>query len=800
MTDLIGQTVGQYHINSVLGEGGMAIVYRATQVNVGRDVAIKVIETKLARNPEFVKRFEREARTIANLDHPHILKMFDFGQQEDLIYLVMELKTGGSLAQLIKRGPLSLDQVEKLGSQLAEALDYAHKKGIVHRDLKPQNVLLDESGNAVLTDFGIAKVLEGGQTALTQSGMSMGTPIYMAPEQWRGQALDSRADIYSFGVMLYEMLAGEAPFRGDSASVLMYKHLHEDPPTITSFRADLPAPIAAVLIKSLSKAPDQRFQDCGELLSAFRTARQGILPPNVPPVEVTKRPAPVKARTDAPTFIGGPLGDATEQHPVQRRTSIALIGIGAAILVLAAILIALLTQSPPATTAQQTETSAAVAISSTETSVAQESPPSPSPEPPTPTPLDTATATQNPQEAAATLRATILTATANAFTDTPTPNLTATIEIQLTQFFIDDQTATARSWTATPTDTATFTATATNTATSTLTRTFTFTPTNTHTPTHTATFTATFTATRTNTATHTPTTTDTATFTATPTATLTFTATATPTITPTFTPTEITAGAEQDFNGVVMVYVPAGCFLMGSTDAQIDQTVAAARTTQPTAQRSWYSNELPQHQVCFERPFWIDKFEVSNAQFAQFGGSARTPSNWADANLPRESISWFEARDFCTARGARLPTEAEWEYAARGSNGLLWPWGDNFIPSAANFCDANCSQRWVERSMNDGYASTAPIDSFPEGRSWVGAYNMAGNVWEWVSTIYVQGRFDYPYDATDGRENPEDRSNLRVLRGGSWFVPKELLRTSMRERFAPDGRNTNLGFRCARDF
>lgn len=156
MSDLIGRKLGQYEITAPLGEGGMATVYRAHQASIGRDVAIKVIESKLARSPEFIRRFEREAKTVAALDHPHILKIHDFGREDDLLYLVMELKSGGSLAKRIHTEPISAAQTAKWLEQIAPALDHAHAKGIIHRDLKPQNVLLNEGGNAFLTGFGIA--------------------------------------------------------------------------------------------------------------------------------------------------------------------------------------------------------------------------------------------------------------------------------------------------------------------------------------------------------------------------------------------------------------------------------------------------------------------------------------------------------------------------------------------------------------------------------------------------------------------------------------------------------------------
>jgi serine/threonine protein kinase len=272
MADLIGEHLGQYEITGLLGEGGMATVYRARQVSMKRDVAIKVIESKLTRNPDFVKRFEREAQTVASLSHPFILKVFDYGQQGESIYLVMELLVGGSLADHIRRGPLSLDTTTRLLEQIASALDYAHERGVVHRDLKPQNVLLDEKSNALLTDFGIAKLL-GETTGLTRSGVAMGTPSYMAPEQWKGQPIDARADIYALGVMLFEMLSGRLPFIADTPYSMMHMHVNEPPPSLHTLRQDLPPGIERVIERALAKDRDQRFASAMDMVSAFKDAQ-----------------------------------------------------------------------------------------------------------------------------------------------------------------------------------------------------------------------------------------------------------------------------------------------------------------------------------------------------------------------------------------------------------------------------------------------------------------------------------------------------------------------------------------------
>src|SRR5579859_2191336 len=268
MPDLIGQRLGQYEIVALLGEGGMATVYRAHQLMAGRvarDVAIKVIEARLARTTEFIARFEREAQTLVSLSHPHILKVFEYGQQNDMLYLVMELLSGGSLAERIRQGALPVETVLRIADQIGQALDYAHGKGIVHRDLKPQNVLLDEVGNAFLTDFGIVKLLND-TSALTSSNVSIGTPAYMSPEQWTGAAVDARSDLYSFGIMLFEMLSGRAPFTGETPYRVMYQHTNEPPPPIRTLRSDIAPAVEAVLSKSLAKDPAQRYQSAGALL------------------------------------------------------------------------------------------------------------------------------------------------------------------------------------------------------------------------------------------------------------------------------------------------------------------------------------------------------------------------------------------------------------------------------------------------------------------------------------------------------------------------------------------------------
>src|SRR5258708_17620923 len=200
MSDMIGQRLGQYELIATLGQGGMATVYRARQLNVKREVAIKVIKANLAQTEDFIKRFEREAQTIASLSHPHILKLFDYGEHAGTIYLVTELLAGGSLSDVLRQRHLTLETVEQLLDQIAAALNYAHQRDIVHRDLKPQNVFVDENGHAFLADFGIARLMSD-SSGLTQEGAAMDTPAYMSPEQWRGEPAGLPADIYALGII-----------------------------------------------------------------------------------------------------------------------------------------------------------------------------------------------------------------------------------------------------------------------------------------------------------------------------------------------------------------------------------------------------------------------------------------------------------------------------------------------------------------------------------------------------------------------------------------------------------------------
>lgn len=717
MADLIGLKLGQYEITSLLGEGGMATVYRARQLNVKRDVAIKIIESRLARNPDFIKRFEREAQTIAALNHPHILKLFDFGQLDDLLYLVMELQPGGSLASLIRRGNLPLEQVEDLLGQIASALDYAHEQGIIHRDLKPQNVLLDAKGHAILTDFGIAKVLND-TTALTASGMAMGTPSYMSPEQWQGQTIDTRSDLYALGVMLFEMISNQLPFSGDTPAIVMYRHLQEPPPPISSLRPDIPDAVEQVLNKALAKDPARRFQSANEMAKAFKAAISSK------PQARLDAQQPTTAALHPTTVQGGQITPLAAEKPQSGRSPL-LIG-GALVVVALIAVVGFLLLRGQASTATPTATTAATAAAALTT--------------PTQQAVASVTATLTSTTAApvpTTVEPTRAVATAvppTATTDIGTlAAATIAREVSLTAQIVASYTKTM-----TPTIAPTLTATQTLNQEQTLA--------------------AIVAATRTA---------------------LAPTITWTPSITPTPTETDMPLPAQilsigsnhewtpvvRSFRGVKMVLVPPGCFMMGSTTPIGNPT-------------------FPLTKVCFDKPFWIDMFEVSNQQFKGLSGISVLPESWQGDQNPRDNISWLESRTFCELRGARLPTEAEWEYASRGPDGLEYPWGNNF--KAENVIYAGNSN-----------AHPAPVGSKPDGKSWVGAYDLSGNLWEWTNSLYKP----YPYDGADGRETGSDTGEMRTLRGGSFTIDALGLRLAARNVVYPTaGRSADGGFRCARSF
>src|SRR5688572_6020806 len=247
----------------------MAAVYKAYQPAMDRFVAIKVLPRHMSDSEEFTARFRREARLLAQLQHPHILPVFDYGEAEGYPYIVMPHIVSGTLAGILRNQRLSLPEVRRVMTQIGDALSYAHTRGLIHRDIKPSNILIDEGGNCLLTDFGLARMTES-EDKLTSSGSIMGTPAYMSPEQGTGAGTDPRSDIYSLGIILYEMLTGRVPSTAETPIAVVYKHIHDPLPPARKLNPSLSEELEMILLKCLAKNPEERYQTANAFVRAVR--------------------------------------------------------------------------------------------------------------------------------------------------------------------------------------------------------------------------------------------------------------------------------------------------------------------------------------------------------------------------------------------------------------------------------------------------------------------------------------------------------------------------------------------------
>jgi formylglycine-generating enzyme required for sulfatase activity len=720
----IGSEIGKYRILEQIGAGSMAEVYKALQLSVNRTVAIKVMSPNLLNaDPQFLMRFRQEAWIVAALEHPYILPVIDFGEQKEVLYLVLRYVNGGTLRDLLKAGVLPVPVILRYIKEIGEALDYAHGLGFVHRDIKPGNVLLDAQRNPFVSDFGLAKIVGGG--SITQSGVGMiGTPHYMSPEQGLGRPVDGRADLYALGVILFEMLTGRVPYDADSTVGIVMKHINSSVPSVVDLNPEVPKAIDDVLCSVLAKSPADRFRTAAEftetLSEAFGT------PVYAQPLRVVGESAAdkmptVREASQQTGFALLQLGQALELGlqrrtrglrdwlnrvqdyvtvkwnaltPVRKRQA-TLIGSGvlagalvicAASLLVRAVVLALPTRTPTPTTAVASRVTSSPAVAVTPTRLAHTQSPAASA---TATPVPTATDTATP------------------------PPPTATAMPHIFQVSANDL--------------------------------------------------------------------------------------------------------------MTEVYIPAGYFLLGAPDANSTAT----------------GDEKPQLNVYLDA-FWIDRTDVTVAQFERFtkatgyktqaeisagqnywarrGGDVYKPDEtWAsnvswqfpEGPLPQQSdgghpsgtmpvvqVSWNDAVEYCKWAGRRLPTEAEWEKAARGIDGLIYPWGNNFDGPRLNYCDSSCVNPWKDSTYDDGYSRTSPVGIFPSGASPYGVLDMAGNVWQWVKDFYdFTGFQSFPTANPPGVE-----SGLKhVLHGGSWYDTVDRTRTTARWSLEPDGRSDIVGFRCAID-
>jgi serine/threonine protein kinase len=385
MANLIGQTLGRYYILGQLGEGGMATVYKARDMNLNRDVAVKVIRTEMFGSAvlgRILERFKREAQALAKLTHPNIVSILDYGEYQGAPYLVMSYLPGGTLKSQVKKPIPYLDALRLL-MPIAQALAHAHDQGIIHRDVKPANILITRTGEPMLSDFGIAKLLDDQETReLTGTGVGIGTPEYMAPEQGMGQA-DERADIYALGIVFYELVTGRIPYRADTPMAILIKKREEPLPRPKMFIPSLPDSVENVLIKALARNPQNRYQSMREILTAFEHLILGD-----------------KIKVEKPS-TNSPAGIFTEVNKAQliakNKTRWIVASVGGLTLLLGCVIIGIIlgvniplaNSTPVLTTGISTTTSIIIPTSTV-------SSPTPTSAPPTELPLPTSTPTPVP--------------------------------------------------------------------------------------------------------------------------------------------------------------------------------------------------------------------------------------------------------------------------------------------------------------------------------------------------------------------------------------------------------------------
>ena len=784
---------GRYVVRGKLGEGGMAVVYRAHDTRLDTDVVIKIPRPALLADKEFKERFRREIRSLVTLSHPHIVTIHDVGEHRSTPFVVMQYLSGGSLEDRRK----ALRTMKSWLPQICSALDFIHSRGYVHRDIKPGNILFDDNGNAYLSDFGIVKAMADAERSahhdatLTRTGMVVGTPDYMAPEVIMGEAYDGRADQYSLAVMVHEMLAGEKPFAGPTTAAVMVKHTSDPPPSLTTINPQIRESMAHTVVRALAKDPDERFANCEEFWKALRSSStggdSGAVVPAAPsdwtesqsltseptstahPSDADGRPLPLTGvRRQTGGAMGAILGVVRSVDAALERTAGQgneavhkfLRGAVVAFPCLLVLMVVLLWPRTPeqsdvaleelggatsdATSSTGSEGNAVAEVSPEigESSVDEESTGQsdsgnePESEPKSePVPQGGNTTSGEKTEPGIGLPDRMSPGASDEGKAEPPP-------LALAPFDVADAKQHQRAW------------------------------------------------------------------------------------------AEYLGVPVETTNSIGMSFrlIPAGEFMMGSAKSA-EEIVRLFHLDEDDAR--FHADEHPQHPIRITKPLYLGVHEVTVGQFRSFvdasgyrtevekdgrggwGYDAKTrrlerhkPTwTWRNVGLtqtddhPVVNVTWNDAVAFCRWLSdkegvtCRLPTEAEWECACRAGTVTMYYHGDNSegLTQIGNMADGTAqakSSSWMTIAARAGSVLTTPVGQFrPNG---FGLCDTHGNVWEWCQDWYAEDY--YVASPTDDPSGPATGS-LRVNRGGAWCYTPKSCRSAMRNGSAPEHCSINVGFR-----
>lgn len=835
----VGRIVGKYKLDSLVGRGGMAEVYKSTHPELGRDLAIKVLHPFYTDTADFIARFRREAQAAAALRHPNIVQIYDFDVSDDgLYYMVMEYIDGQTLEAYLAAAalPLPLTQAMTLFEQIAAALQFAHQKGTIHRDIKPANIMLDQQGHVYLADFGIAQIVGGSR--LTQSGMTTGTPAFMAPEQVRGEAVTAAADIYALGVILYYMVTGQYPHQGDSPLTVMMNKVAQLPTPPTQFAPDLPLDVEAIILTALAQQPEERFADAATMAAALRHAVVGegdVTPPL--PLPTLAAPTRQNAAVETVEKTAVTPTPASPTPPwvwgVMALAAVALVAVG--------FLLARGNRAPETPTVLVALTSSATAVGETVIAeiVLEEAVAIPLT---TATPRSTATP-QPPTPLPSLPGMTFIPAGSFVMgNNSGNADEAPAHEVTLDAYFMDTTEVTNAAyaafvaatgqaappgwrqpdpslWEVTaaepyivggPHDHFVYDGQDVQAATGALTMTV-------DADANKGLIVATFNG----------------------------------RLQPTGNGDEVYEGEfriEQDFFfdgppfpafkegglgdfvhmhglsgqeislypeltayvgtwGLADLYLndellfgALGIHVMYSDGVREDGTHRIRRAdgtccfSGAAPGDSFVDPEEQEISIWLfagtdyteAQDFWVNVYynQVEVVAAPEYTGAPIFGEGLAD--YPVTQVTWEDAAAYCAWRGARLPTEAEWEYAARGDSGQLYPWGNE--------------KGGVQANIDNRLSGPAPVGSFADAASPFGLQDMAGNVWEWTADWYSAA-----YYRRSPAANPAGPSTgmERVLRGGGFrildFLGQDEARATHRRALPPDQAADDVGFRCAVD-